>query len=259
MEHTVDLLHVGFITHDVKQFITTRPDDLDYEPGQGVELALDLDGWRDEGRPFTPTSLADEDVLEFTIKAYPEHDGVTERLHALEPGAKLHVSDSFGSITWQGPGTFIAAGAGITPFLAILRERARTGELEESVLHFTNSTPADIICERELEDLLQERCRFTCPRRAGRATTIGASTPSTSRRRSTTPPACSTSAVRRTSSRPRARRCWRWGRRTTGWSSRAEASPAVRGWDGSPARKSGCGGFRMAVGPLNATGASCVL
>ena len=167
MEHTVDLLHVGFITHDVKQFITTRPADLDYEPGQGVELALDLDGWRDEGRPFTPTSLADEDVLEFTIKAYPDHDGVTERLHDLEAGATLHMSDSFGSITWQGPGTFIAAGAGITPFLAILRERARTGELEDSVLHFTNSTPADIICERELEDLLVERCRFTCTEESG--------------------------------------------------------------------------------------------
>jgi len=167
MDHTVELLHTAFVTHDTKQFVTTRPPELDYEPGQGVELALDVDGWRDEGRPFTPTSLGDERVLEFVIKRYPDHDGVTRRLHELESGATLHMSDSFGSIAWQGPGIFLAAGAGITPFLAILRERARVGDLGDSVLHFSNSTPADIICERELEDLLEENCRFTCTRESG--------------------------------------------------------------------------------------------
>ena len=38
---------------------------------------------------------------------------------------------------------------------------------ERGADHFSNSTPADIICERELEDLLQERCRFTCTRESG--------------------------------------------------------------------------------------------
>jgi len=167
MDYTVDLLHTSFVTHDTRQFVTTRPEGLAHEPGQGVELALDRDGWRDEGRPFTPTSLGDEPVLEFVIKSYPDHDGVTTRLHELQSGAKLHMSDPFGSIAWRGPGTFIAAGAGITPFLAILRTRARSGELGDSVLHFSNSTPADIICERELEDLMQDRCRFTCTRESG--------------------------------------------------------------------------------------------
>jgi ferredoxin-NADP reductase len=110
--HTVDLLHTTFVTHDTKQFITTRPDDLDLEPGQGIELALDRDGWHDEGRPFTPTSPNSDDVLEFVIKAYPEHDAVTTRLHDLKPGARLRMSKPFGSIEWRGPGTFIAAGAG---------------------------------------------------------------------------------------------------------------------------------------------------
>jgi len=115
MDHSVRLLHTGFVTHDVKRFVTTRPDGLDFEPGQGVEIAIDEEGWRDEGRPFTPTSLADEPVLEFTIKGYPEHDGVTEQLHRCS-------------------------------------------------LHFSNSTPADVICEKELRFLLGERCHLTCTR-----------------------------------------------------------------------------------------------
>lgn len=166
MDHTVELLQASFETHDVKRFVTTRPDDLDWAPGQGVEIALDREGWRDEGRPFTPTGHVDDPVLEFTIKGYPTHDGVTTRLHDLEPGTRLHMSDSFGSITWQGPGVFLAGGAGITPFLAILRERADRADLGDSQLHFSNSTPDDIICEKELRHLLGEGLHLTCTRRS---------------------------------------------------------------------------------------------
>lgn len=167
MDHTVDVLHKSFVTHDVARFITTRPDALAWEPGQGVELALDRDGWRDEGRPFTPTGRREEPVLEFTIKAYPSHGGVTKRLHELEAGARLHMSDSFGSITWMGPGTFIAGGAGVTPFLAILRAQGDRGELGDSQLHFSNSTPRDVICEKELRHLLGDGLHLTCTRESG--------------------------------------------------------------------------------------------
>ncbi|HSM06097.1 MAG TPA: hypothetical protein VK858_15875 [Longimicrobiales bacterium] len=162
MDHQIELLHTRFITHDVRQYVTTRPEGFSFEPGQGVELALDREGWRDEGRPFTPTGLRDEPVLEFTIKSYPGHDGVTEQLHVLEPGARLLMSEPFGTIRWRGPGVFLAGGAGVTPFLAILRDRERAGELGDTELYFSNSTPADVICERELRHMLQERCHLTC-------------------------------------------------------------------------------------------------
>ncbi len=166
MAQTVEVLHTGFITHDVKQIITTRPDRLDFEPGQGVELSLDREGWREEGRPLTPTSRTDEPVLEFTIKEYPEHDGVTTRLHGLKAREKLLVSDAFGTITSKGPGTFIAGGAGVTPFLAIFRHMS-TDELAGTTLLFSNRTPADVICERELRHLLGDRCHLTCTARSG--------------------------------------------------------------------------------------------
>jgi cytochrome-b5 reductase len=160
--HTVTLLMSEFVTHDVKRFVVSRPAGFAFEPGQGVELAINRPGWTDETRPFTPTGLADDRVLEFTIKRYAEHAGMTRELHTLAAGAELLMSEPFGTIRYQGPGVFIAGGAGITPFLAILRERARTDDLGGNTLIFSNKTQSDIICEKELRHYLGERCQLLC-------------------------------------------------------------------------------------------------
>jgi cytochrome-b5 reductase len=151
-----------FVTHDVKRFVISRPPGFSFDPGQGVELAIDDPDWRDQGRPFTPTSLQDDGVIEFTIKGYPEHEGVTRELHGLKPGATLLMSEPFGTISYHGPGVFLAGGAGITPFLAILREQARAGDLDDHMLIFSNKTPADIICEKEMRHYLGERFVSIC-------------------------------------------------------------------------------------------------
>ncbi|MBD3811497.1 MAG: flavodoxin reductase [Betaproteobacteria bacterium] len=162
MNHPVTLLRSQFVTHDVKHFIVSKPEGFSIVPGQGVELAINRPELREQGRPFTPTGLAGDRVLEFTIKAYPDHAGVTQALHQLEPGAELLMSEPFGTIRYEGPGVFIAGGAGITPFLAILRDLAGKGELDRQTLIFSNKTPRDVICERELRHVLGERCILTC-------------------------------------------------------------------------------------------------
>ncbi|MFH1819003.1 MAG: FAD-binding oxidoreductase [Pseudomonadota bacterium] len=162
MNHTVTLLMSQFVTHDVKHFIVSKPEGFSIVPGQGVELAVNQPGLREQGRPFTPTGLAGDRVLEFTIKAYPDHAGVTQALHQLEPGAELLMSEPFGTIRYESPGVFIAGGAGITPFLAILRDLAGKGELDGQTLIFSNKTPRDVICEKELRHVLGERCILTC-------------------------------------------------------------------------------------------------
>lgn len=162
MDHRATILMTEFVTHDVKRFIVSKPDGLTYEPGQGVELAIDRPEWRDQGRPFTPTSLGRDRVLEFTIKIYRDHHGVTEQLGALAPGDAILLSDAFGTITYHGPGTFIAGGAGVTPFIALLRQLAAEDNLQGHSLMFSNRTPADIICEKEFRHYLGERCLLTC-------------------------------------------------------------------------------------------------
>jgi ferredoxin-NADP reductase len=162
MNYRTTLLMTQFVTHDVKRFIVGKPEGFEFLPGQGVELAIDRPGLSEQGRPFTPTGLADDRVLEFTIKAYPAHAGVTQALHALQPGAGLLMSEPFGTISYQGPGVFIAGGAGITPFLAILRSLASAGKLADQTLIFSNKSPRDVIQEQELRHLLDERCLLLC-------------------------------------------------------------------------------------------------
>jgi len=165
MRYRTTLLMSEFVTHDVKRFVFERPDVFSFTPGQGVELVIDEPKWRDEeGRPFTPTCLVTDRVLEFTIKRYADHPGVTDRLHQLQPGAALLLSEPFGTISFQGTGTFLAAGAGLTPFLAIFRQLAREGTLAGNTLIYSNKTPADVICERELVHYFGKRCLLTCTR-----------------------------------------------------------------------------------------------
>lgn len=164
MSHDATLLMTEFVTHDVQRLLLTRPEGLDWQPGQGVELFIDDDEWRDEGRPFTPTSLPNDQLLEFTTKRYPEGDGMTVALHALKPSAGLKLSDAFGTITYQGPGTFIAAGTGVTPFLGILRRLAADDALDGHKLLLTNKGERDVICEKELKHSLGDDCVLTFTR-----------------------------------------------------------------------------------------------
>ncbi|KAA9007954.1 ferredoxin reductase domain-containing protein [Histidinibacterium aquaticum] len=151
MSTTLTLKEIEQQTHNVYRLVFDKPEGWDIKPGQAIEMKLDMDGWRDEGRPFTPTSLPDWDHLEFTIKSYPDHDGVTARIPKLTSGDKVMISEPWGAITDHGPGIFIGAGAGVTPFIAILRDRVRReGSLDGSTLILSNDTADDIILHDEL-------------------------------------------------------------------------------------------------------------
>lgn len=148
--HKTSILSIEPVTHDVKRFRLRRPDGFDYLPGDATEIALDRDEWREEKHPFTMTSLPSDEYLEFTIKGYPDHDGLTVRLHALAPGDSVLIDDPFKTFRHDGPAVYIAGGAGLTPFLAILRDLRSKGELAGNQLIFANKARADIIHEDEL-------------------------------------------------------------------------------------------------------------
>jgi ferredoxin-NADP reductase len=155
-KHKVEILDIFPITHDVKCFRTEKPARFDFEPGQATEIFLDHEDWRDEGRPFTFTNLPHEDYLEFIIKEYPDHEGVTRELHKLKPRDTLLLDEVFGAIKYSGEGVFIAGGAGITPFISILRMLREKVQLNNNRLIFGNKTSADIILHDELNDMLGE-------------------------------------------------------------------------------------------------------
>jgi hypothetical protein len=151
MGHRILLKKIEFITHNVLRLVTEKPVNYTYTPGQATEISLDRKGFRDEKRPFTFTSLPEDPELEFTIKVYPAHRGVTEQLVTLKVGDYLKIGDSWGAINYKGPGTFIAGGAGITPFIAILKDLNRKGQIRGNRLFFGNQYEKDIIYRKKLE------------------------------------------------------------------------------------------------------------
>jgi ferredoxin-NADP reductase len=92
--------------------------------------------------------------LEFTIKIYDERHGVTSELGKLAPGAELILRDVWGAIHYKGTGVFIAGGAGVTPFISILRDLDNRNLIKGNRLLFSNKTKADIIYEDYFRNML---------------------------------------------------------------------------------------------------------
>lgn len=166
-QYKTTLLMSEFVTHDVKRFLITRPSQFQFEPGQNIELSIDYPQWRDQSHPFTLTNLDDDKILELTIKQYPDRNGLTRYLHQLKPGASLILSDPEGTISYRGPGIFLAAGTGITPFIAILRKLSLENDFSGIKLFYSNKFQKDILFEKELRHYLGENCLLICTRETG--------------------------------------------------------------------------------------------
>lgn len=157
MSHTLKIQDIQNVTHDVRQIRLEKPQGYTFTPGQATEVSVDREGWRDEGRPFTFTSLDSDPYLEFTIKIYPDHEGVTDQIGKLSKGNHLIIGDPWGTIEYKGEGVFLAGGAGVTPFIAILRDLHRKGEIGNNQLLFSNKSERDIILRDEFETILGDQ------------------------------------------------------------------------------------------------------
>jgi len=153
-QHLVKIKSIKHITHDVLQIVTEKPQEYSFNPGQATEIAINRTGWDDKKRPFTFTSLPENDFLEFTIKTYPSHKGVTNELLQLGKDDELILHDVFGAIVYKGEGVFIAGGAGVTPFICIFRYLQSKNEIGNNKLIFANKTTDDIILALEFKKLL---------------------------------------------------------------------------------------------------------
>ncbi|PKP35122.1 MAG: flavodoxin reductase [Bacteroidetes bacterium HGW-Bacteroidetes-17] len=154
--YTVKVKSIQHLTYDVLQIVTEKPTHFRFTPGQATEISINKDGWQNEKRPFTFTSLPDSAFLEFTIKTYPPHKGVTNQLLKLKKDDELILHDVFGAITYKGEGIFIAGGAGVTPFICIFRFLQSMKETGNNKLIFANKTKDDIILEEEFKNMLGE-------------------------------------------------------------------------------------------------------
>ena len=154
VEHIVRILSTEQVTHDVKRFRVEKPSGYSFIPGQATNVSVNRPDIRNKKRPFTFTGIDRDPYLEFIIKIYPAHKGVTSELDKLNPGDEIIIRDVWGVITYKGEGVFIAGGAGITPFISIFRDLREKNMVAGNTLVFANKTKADIILEQEFRTML---------------------------------------------------------------------------------------------------------
>lgn len=152
--HIVKIISVEQVNHDVRRFIIQKPEGFKFIPGQATEVSINTPALKNEKRPFSFTSLNENKHLEFTIKIYDSHNGVTKELGKLKLGDELIIRDVWGAIEYKGEGVFIAGGAGVTPFIAILRQLQADDKIFNNKLIFTNKTEKDIILKKEFNEML---------------------------------------------------------------------------------------------------------
>jgi ferredoxin-NADP reductase len=153
-EHIVRIIRKEQLTHDVKRFQVEKPQGYSFIPGQATDVSVNRPDLKSKKRPFTFTGLISSPYLEFTIKIYPSHKGVTSEMDKLKPGDEIIIRDVWGAIAYKGKGVFIAGGAGVTPFISIFRDLQEKNEVAGNTLIFANKTKADIILEQEFQKLL---------------------------------------------------------------------------------------------------------
>jgi NAD(P)H-flavin reductase len=155
-KYHVKIKSLRHLTHDVLQINVEKPRRFRFSPGQATEISVNKKGWQDKKSPFTFTNLPDEDYLQFIIKTYPAHKGVTNELLKLKKNDELILHGVFGSIAYKNEGLFIAGGAGVTPFIAIFRYLQSKNEIGDNTLIFANKKEEDIILRSEFKKILGE-------------------------------------------------------------------------------------------------------
>ncbi|MGE9270241.1 MAG: hypothetical protein ACQKBU_05505, partial [Verrucomicrobiales bacterium] len=160
MEHRVKIFAITQDTHETLKFAVEKPEGFRFEPGQATSVALNQPGAQKDKHPFTFTSLPEDPCLQFTVKTYPQRDGMTDAMRDLKVGDELILEDAWGAISYKGPGLFLAAGAGITPFLSIFRKLHQSGDLEHQHLLYANRHQKDIIAAAELKTIFGPRVHF---------------------------------------------------------------------------------------------------
>lgn len=153
--HKSKVLKVEVINHDVLSLQIGKPWGFEFEIGQAVDLSIDKQGYELAIAPFTIASVPKNDYLEFIIKVYPDKNSLTKGIAELLPNDTVLLSKAWDSYKYNGNGTFIAAGTGITPFLPIFVAIQENGIdiKNEHKLIYANKTKEDVLFYTELKQL----------------------------------------------------------------------------------------------------------
>ncbi|MSS75138.1 hypothetical protein EXS73_02915 [Candidatus Pacearchaeota archaeon] len=147
------VINIQRINYNTVSLKTTRPTGFSFVPGHSC--LLHLPGTEQHtARAFTFISTNQDPHLEFLIKKSADPKSITHLFMTAKPNDVLTLTGLFGTHRSTGPGTFIAAGIGIAPFLAIARSHPDLAK--ESTVVWSLKQATDIIYELELRQRFKD-------------------------------------------------------------------------------------------------------
>lgn len=156
---TLTITKIINVTENTKCFYFGVDDDFKYTPGQYITLVLNING-REVRRPYSLSSTPNIDEHPFITVKLIENGEATRFLHEkVNVGQKLNFIPSHGRFVLprQLPKqlVFLAAGSGISPIFALIKQ-ALYHTTTELILLYSNSSMAQTIFYNELESLRNE-------------------------------------------------------------------------------------------------------
>jgi ferredoxin-NADP reductase len=143
-------------TVNVKSFRFSKPEALDYKPGQYLLMTVKSAG-KELVKPFSiSSSPSEKDYIEFTKKLTDSE--FSAALIALKVGDWARIDAPYGNFTFTGEHErvcLLAGGIGITPFRSICRYSTDTRLNAKITLLYGCRTENDIVFKNELEQIAQ--------------------------------------------------------------------------------------------------------
>jgi ferredoxin-NADP reductase len=129
----------------------------DIKPGQHVMVGAQVNG-RLVSRSYSPSCIdTAKGLIEITVKRVEGGALSTHLCRDAQVGEVLTLGQVFGDMVWprqaQGGFLFLAAGSGITPFMALIRDHAARGRAHPVHLIYWARTRADLCFVNELRQL----------------------------------------------------------------------------------------------------------
>ena len=146
-------------TEDIKTFVFEPQDaDFSWTAGQYLDWQLPHSNADDRGerRWFSIASAPSEGVVLLSSRFSPDGSTLKKRLLELSVGDIVQAKGPLGTFTAESNSetlVLVAGGIGITPFRAILKERAARGTLENIVLVYGNRAEDNVPFKAEIDQM----------------------------------------------------------------------------------------------------------
>ena len=145
------------LTNDTTSYRFSRPEGLNYKPGQFFYITLKQDG-KELNKHFSfSSSPADVDYIEFTKKLTLNE--FSQALKAVKVGDWARIDAPYGKFTFEGEYPKIAllgGGIGITPFISMCKNATDKCLKSKIALFYGCRTVNDIVFKTEFEDLARK-------------------------------------------------------------------------------------------------------